>query len=136
LDSALKLLPLLNDRQLRDYVDRTLDVLIANEAGGEPVDRMDPFLRLLESPAAQLSDDEIRKASNFCRRLLGPSNDEGKQARALQFISKLKRVGLVQELHAELERLSRGESGEIASAAKGILGLPPNDDNSSAQGRE
>jgi hypothetical protein len=122
LDPALNLLAFLSDQQLRDYVDRALDTLITYEAGREPLDRMEPFFRLLESPAARLTGDDLGKVARFCRRLLGPANDPAEQTRALQFISTLKRVELVQELRGELEQLTGSEDEQIAGHAKKILG--------------
>ena len=83
---------------------------------------MEPFFRLLESPAARLTTDDVAKAARFCRRLLGPSNKAQEQARALQFISALKRVELIRELQSELQQLSKSEDDEIASAARQLTG--------------
>ena len=82
---------------------------------------MEPFVRLLESPAARLTTDDVAKAARFCRRLLGPSNKTQEQARALQFILTLKRVELIQDLQSELQQLSDSEQSEIASAARQLI---------------
>jgi hypothetical protein len=121
LESALGLLAFLNDQQLRHYIDRALDTLITYEASPEPLDRMEPFLRLLESPASRLTADEVRKAARFCRRLLGPANRPEEQSRAIRLISTLNHVELVHELHDDLERLSTSENKEIAKCAEEVL---------------
>lgn len=122
LGAALNLLSFLNTKQLREYVDRTLDTLITYEVNRESLDRMEPFLRLLESPASRLTTDDIAKIVTFCRRLLGPANEPQEQSRALQFISTLKRVGLVQELRSELQQLSGSDQVEISDSARQLLG--------------
>jgi hypothetical protein len=122
LAAVLNLLSFLNNQQLREYVDRTLDTLITYEVNRESLERMEPFLRLLESPAARLTQNDIVKVARFCRRLLGPSNEPQEQSRALQFISTLKRVELIQELRGELEQLGRSDQAEIAESTRQLLG--------------
>ena len=119
---ALNLLSFLNSQQVRDYIDRTLDTLIAYEASREPLERMEPFFRLLEAPAARLMTDDLAKAARLCRRLLGSANESQEQSRALRFISALRRVELVQELQSELQQLGKSELDDVASAARQLLG--------------
>jgi hypothetical protein len=83
---------------------------------------MEPFLRLLESPAARLTTDEVTKAARFCHRLLGPANKPPEQLRALHFISTLKLLQLQEELKGELQELSESDNAEIANAAKQLRG--------------
>jgi hypothetical protein len=77
LGAALNLLSFLNNQQLREYVDRTLDTLITYEVSRESLERMEPFLRLLESPSARLPPrvDSSRFPANSNREPGCPTPD-------------------------------------------------------------
>jgi hypothetical protein len=122
LGSSLNLLPFLAPPQLRDYIDRALDTLVTYQASNKPLDDMEPFCRLVESPAAHLDGNDVAKLTRFCRRMLGPANRAEEQSRAIQLVRTVKRPELVEALREELGLLSGSDATEIARAAKEVLG--------------
>lgn len=118
----LELLPYLGERHLRDYVDRALDTLITYEAGKEPLERMEPFLEMIESPAAKLSENDLDKlGTRFCRRMLGPSNTAEQRERVLKMAENLKKPELIVVLRAEIQQLGQSEEGAVPDRAKLLL---------------
>lgn len=117
----LELLPYLGDQHLRDYIDRALDTMITYEASKRGLDRMEPFLKMVEAPGARLTGDDIDKAVRFCRRMLGAANTMDEQNRILKSLTAIKRPELVTSLRGELEQLTNSESAEIAESARSLL---------------
>jgi hypothetical protein len=120
-NAVLRLMPFLGSQYLRDYIDRGLDTLITYEASKEPLERMEPFLAMLEAPGARLTADDLDKTARFSQRMLGPSNNEEEQNRILKFLSSVKRPELVASLRGELEGITGSNNEENAELAKSLL---------------
>jgi hypothetical protein len=120
-DVVLRLMPFLGTQHLRDYIDRGLDTLITYEASKKPLERMEPFLAMLEAPGARLTDNDLDKSARFSQRMLGPSNSEEEQNRILKLLSSVKRPELVAALRGELEGITASNSEGNAELAKALL---------------
>jgi hypothetical protein len=117
----LKILPHLAQRDVTEYMDRSMDTLIAYEADRKPLERMEPFLATVENAKGGISGSDERKITKFCKRMLGPANTEEERKRTLQLIGHLNRKELTDSLRSELEEAAASEDEELALSAKALL---------------
>jgi hypothetical protein len=121
-EPLLRLLTHLPNEYATEYLDRGVETLIAYEADRKPLERMEPFLRMIEKSSGRLAPDDLGRVVKFCKRMLGPSNSREEHARALGFIANLKRGDLTDALRSELEQVAASQDEELAAAAKTLLG--------------
>jgi hypothetical protein len=118
----LSLLQYLRRKHLTQYVDQGLDTLIAYEADRKSLDRMEPFLRMIENSGAQLTTKDVEKAVKFCKRMLGPSNSREERKRTLSFVHNVTRDEVTNDLRGDLEEVANSEDEELATVARAIIG--------------
>jgi len=88
-DSLTKVVSLLSSNRQQDYVDRALDSLIALEAEGDELSKMDPFIELVTSQSIHITGALAAKAAKFAQRMLGASKSDVEKSATLKFVSAL-----------------------------------------------
>jgi hypothetical protein len=118
---------LLDEAAQQDYVDRSLEALLALEADGEDLAKMEPFLDLVAVCAEHVSGSVANKGTKFVQRMIGAGRPDPAKLRILQFASRLTSE-VLSPLKQSIEQLTESTNTEVSLEAKAILGrlAPPN----------
>ena len=82
----VSLFPHLEQDRAEAYLDEAQDRLIAIETSGEPISKIEPYLRMLKSVGPELGDTLPPKLVTFSDRMLGPAKPEDERAVVLSFL--------------------------------------------------
>jgi hypothetical protein len=111
---------LLEETAQQDYVDRSLEALLALEADGEGLEKMEPFLHLVAVCAHHVSGAVAIKLTKFVQRMIGAGRPDSAKLRILQFASRLA-PEVLNPIKQSIEQLTESTDPEVSSEAKAIL---------------
>jgi hypothetical protein len=112
----------LDEPARQDYLDRSLDTLIALEADGEDLSKMEPFLRLVTASARHLAGPIAIKCGKFVQRMIGAGQQDPVKLRILQFAAELPEK-VLEPIKSSVEQLAESPDSEVSKQAKKILGI-------------
>jgi KAP family P-loop domain len=111
---------LLEPSKQQDYVDRALDALLALEADGEDLPKMQPFLNLVASYPAHATGLTGNKAVRFVQRITGAAKPDNQKLAGLQLASALA-PNLLAPMKPQITSLIDNPNAKIAEEAKSLI---------------